>query len=386
MVPKGEWDATTAYVRLDVVLYNGSSWVAIQDSTGQVPAEGSTYWQLLASGVDITNYYTKSQVDVKMAGKQDTRLEVEFTMSTDIGTGVVTYTASKSVAEVMAAMQDGRDVIGKMGQGGMISDNYDYYHIFADKYNALLWGRLSNDAEIELFVQQQSALTRHVIALQERLVSGTSIKTVNGVSLLGGGNVDVSEVEVVSFSHVIGSVDDFAADKSVGDIYNAYYANKLVVGVLHGSGEALMFVLVNCDPDSDLYHFVSPQTNYTVTLDWLGVDEYTFRRVSTVFATLQELAGKQDVSPITNAASGALTVNEYRDFGTVSALTVTLTGGTMANYDLYKFAFTCASDSTTLTLPSGVKLPVDMEMEMAAGRRFECVIDYANCLTFNCWD
>lgn len=97
------------------------------------------------------------------------------------------------------------------------------------------------------------------------------------------------------------------------------------------------------------------------------------------------LANKQDVSPITNAA-GALTVNEYRDFGTVSALTVTLTGGTMANYDLYKFAFTCASDSTTLTLPSGVKLPVDMEMEMATGRRFECVIDYANCLTFNCWD
>lgn len=94
----------------------------------------------------------------------------------------------------------------------------------------------------------------------------------------------------------------------------------------------------------------------------------------------------ETVSPITNAASGALTVNEYRDFGSVSALTVTLTGGTMANYDLYKFAFTCASDSTTLTLPSGVKLPVDMEMEMAAGRRFECIIDYANCLTFNCWD
>lgn len=100
----------------------------------------------------------------------------------------------------------------------------------------------------------------------------------------------------------------------------------------------------------------------------------------------EQLAGKQDVSPITNAASGALTVNEYRDFGTVSALTVTLTGGTMTNYDLYKFSFTCASDSTTLTLPSGIKLPTDMEMEMATGRRFECVIDYANCLTFNCWD
>lgn len=48
MVPKGEWASATAYTRLDVVLYNGSSWVAIADSTGQVPAEGSTYWQLLS--------------------------------------------------------------------------------------------------------------------------------------------------------------------------------------------------------------------------------------------------------------------------------------------------------------------------------------------------
>ena len=199
MVPKGEWDASTAYVRLDVVLYNGSSWVAIADSTGQVPAEGSTYWQLLASGVDITNYYTKTQVDVKMSGKQDTRLEVEFTESTNIDSGVVTYTASKNMAEIMAAMQDGRDIIAKMGQGGAIgggpSDNYDYYHIFASKYNALLWGRLTNDANIELFVQQQSALTRHVIALQERLVSGASIKTVNGVSLLGSGDVTIAAGE-----------------------------------------------------------------------------------------------------------------------------------------------------------------------------------------------
>jgi len=48
MVPKGEWASATAYTRLDVVLYNGSSWVAIADSTGQVPAEGSAYWQLLS--------------------------------------------------------------------------------------------------------------------------------------------------------------------------------------------------------------------------------------------------------------------------------------------------------------------------------------------------
>lgn len=95
---------------------------------------------------------------------------------------------------------------------------------------------------------------------------------------------------------------------------------------------------------------------------------------------------KQDVSPINSASTEPLRTNEYRDFGTVSALEIVLDSSATNNYDLYKFAFTCASDSTTLTLPSGVKLPVDMEMAFASGRRFECTIDYANCLTFNCWD
>ena len=54
--------------------------------------------------------------------------------------------------------------------------------------------------------------------------------------------------------------------------------------------------------------------------------------------------------------------------------------------NISRFAFTCASDSTILTLPNNIKMPVGVQMEMIAGRRFECTIDYANCFTFNCWD
>ena len=79
MVPKGEWASATAYTRLDVVLYNGSSWVAIADSTGQVPAEGSTYWQLLASGVDPSNYYTKTETNTKLEKKANLTSLYRFT-------------------------------------------------------------------------------------------------------------------------------------------------------------------------------------------------------------------------------------------------------------------------------------------------------------------
>lgn len=48
MVPKGEWSASTAYVRLDVVSYHGSSYVCKQDGTGQTPDTATNYWQLLS--------------------------------------------------------------------------------------------------------------------------------------------------------------------------------------------------------------------------------------------------------------------------------------------------------------------------------------------------
>ena len=256
---------------------------------------------------------------------------------------------------------------------------------------------------------------------QDTLESGTNIKTVNGNSLLGSGNVEIGG----GFAEYPGYVSDFLDGSSVqADGYAALQdavtnntpflvtTDGIVIyawlesGAMHIAGfgdpndekkiSGFFESTLSTTPVGGVYDVdsVSAFNSDWVTSQLAGKqntisDLATIRSGAALGATAVQpaaLSGKQDVSPITNAASGALVVNEYRDFGTVSALTVTLSGGTMANYYLYKFAFTCASDSTTLTLPSGIKLPVDMEMVMATGRRFECTIDYANCLTFNCWD
>lgn len=47
---KGAYAAGTAYTVDDVVSYSGSSWVNIQAGTGQTPASGSAYWELMAEG------------------------------------------------------------------------------------------------------------------------------------------------------------------------------------------------------------------------------------------------------------------------------------------------------------------------------------------------
>lgn len=47
MTPKGEYDSSAYYEKLNVVTYNGSSYVAIQNTHGNLPTN-TTYWQLLA--------------------------------------------------------------------------------------------------------------------------------------------------------------------------------------------------------------------------------------------------------------------------------------------------------------------------------------------------
>lgn len=63
LVIKGEYNATTTYSVLDVVFYDGSSWVCTATSVGHTPADGSPYWQLLVSGeMPHLGYFSSYQV------------------------------------------------------------------------------------------------------------------------------------------------------------------------------------------------------------------------------------------------------------------------------------------------------------------------------------
>lgn len=54
IMPKGEYDATATYGMLDLVSYNGSSYVAKKSTTGNLPTN-TTYWQLSAYGGNASN-------------------------------------------------------------------------------------------------------------------------------------------------------------------------------------------------------------------------------------------------------------------------------------------------------------------------------------------
>lgn len=54
ITPRGTWTGPTNYVKLDCVLYNGSTWLALQSSIGVTPVEGS-YWTLMAQGFNLSD-------------------------------------------------------------------------------------------------------------------------------------------------------------------------------------------------------------------------------------------------------------------------------------------------------------------------------------------
>lgn len=54
LMPKGEYNAATTYEMLDLVSYNGSSYVAKGTTTGNLPTN-TTYWQLSAYGGSAAN-------------------------------------------------------------------------------------------------------------------------------------------------------------------------------------------------------------------------------------------------------------------------------------------------------------------------------------------
>lgn len=46
VVPKGEYNGATRYTKLDIVKYNGQSYMALAETIGNLPTN-TEYWQLL---------------------------------------------------------------------------------------------------------------------------------------------------------------------------------------------------------------------------------------------------------------------------------------------------------------------------------------------------
>ena len=58
-VLRGTYDTTAIYDFLDVVHYNGASYVARKLTAGNEPVDSDEYWQILAKSADYSEYATE---------------------------------------------------------------------------------------------------------------------------------------------------------------------------------------------------------------------------------------------------------------------------------------------------------------------------------------
>ena len=61
--PRGAYNSTTTYSKLDVVTYNGSSYVSLTGSTGSAPTD-TTNWALLANGLNPNKAIARSSIGI----------------------------------------------------------------------------------------------------------------------------------------------------------------------------------------------------------------------------------------------------------------------------------------------------------------------------------
>lgn len=73
--PKGTWDETTNYKKLDTVFYRDTTFYAKKDNIGNTPEENSEYWGIMVKGGNVTNAADEEDLhSVEEAGTQVLKL------------------------------------------------------------------------------------------------------------------------------------------------------------------------------------------------------------------------------------------------------------------------------------------------------------------------
>jgi hypothetical protein len=129
---QGAYSGATAYVADDVVSYNGSSYICILASTGNLPTN-ATYWSLMAqSGTDITSIAGLAQGDVLYYnGTAWVRLGAGTSgqVLTTQGSGANPQWSTVSSDYVLLATTNQTSSVASVSFDGF-SDTYNTYQVF----------------------------------------------------------------------------------------------------------------------------------------------------------------------------------------------------------------------------------------------------------------
>ena len=197
---RGTYDSTAQYTNLDVVYFNGSSYVATGDTVGNAPTDTEHWVPVALAGTlspeqveaiqEEVIAYVQAQgyvIDANYVHTDNnfTNADKSKLNSIDMSTKQDTLVSGQNIATINGnnLLEGGNIVI--QGGGGGTSD----------------YTQLSNLPSINgttLTGNVNLATPEQLAAKQDTLVSGTNIKTVNSQSLIGSGNITIESEPAVN--------------------------------------------------------------------------------------------------------------------------------------------------------------------------------------------
>lgn len=199
----------------------------------------------LASKADasaLNNYYTKTEADNLLDDKQDVLTAGDnITITTDAqtgetvisatggGSGNATFVAEYGVTtsqELLAYLDSTKEPFAPI----LVKRGNSYYTAVisspgTDRVNLSTFGTISGEGYLFNYTVTGANWSSSNIGFQTKLVSGTSIKTINGESILGSGNIDIQGGV---------TVDDALSETSLNPVQN-----RVIYGALESMRSAM---------------------------------------------------------------------------------------------------------------------------------------------------
>lgn len=228
---------------------------------------------------------------------------------------------------------------------------------------------------------QNKVINTALSGKQDELVSGTNIKTINGQSLLGEGDIVISGDSDGEFLPLTGGTIDGNLE-----VIGQFYADKIATEVFEdgSTGAKLRF-------NSNGIKVTAPTgANYLLLDITLLGDGTKFLSDDGTYKTIDTSGGGSsaytEVSHGTSDTTFTLTPNVFHIWDEVSSLTLTLGEETEGIANEFLFQFTSGATPTTLTLPDTIKWANDSAPTIAENMIYQvsilkglaCVSEFSN--------
>ena len=219
--------------------------------------------------------------------------------------------------------------------------------------------------EVDVTYVTEAAMNAALSGKQENLVSGTNIKTINGQSILGEGDLTIEggNVDIPTKVSDLENDSGFVGKSALGYIFDDNIETSGIVSAEQG----VQSPLVGADSTSQLYvesdgSISTYNSNEDRVLEIIGNGDGTkFLANDGSYKTIETSGGSSsggayaEVNHGTSDTTFTLTPNTFHVWDEVASLDLSFGAETSGVANEYLFQFTSGATATTLTLPSDIK-------------------------------